>query len=152
MNLSYRNLFFFLEPKALILSFSIFNIFWMDWRDSQVNWHFLNYHGYYADTHRALILVNASFGLLFVRWWTRLIAAVLSGWVLYVLIFRALLGISNAHDVPMFSQFAFRNWWLSMYEAQPQYIIHIALAVVIFVYAASYLIWLVYRRFIPNGI
>jgi hypothetical protein len=145
-------LLFLLKPKAMILGFAIFNLYWMSWRESHIDWQFLNYHGYYENTHRAILLLLASLGLLLNRWWSLLIAGSLGGWIVYVLVFRALAGVSNAHDVPMFSQFALRNWWLSMDTWQPQYIIQIALALVVLCYSLVCLMRLTSQRLAANEI
>jgi hypothetical protein len=147
-----RFLSYLLDLKAVLFGFTLFNFVWMWMRESQIEWQFTDYHGYFENTHRVFLLLLASFGLLLNRWWGLLVAVVLSGRVIYVLVFRALLSISYAHDVPMFSRFALRNWWWIMYEAQPQYITQIALAAVIFTYSAALLIkWLCCRKSI-NGI
>jgi hypothetical protein len=147
-----RFLAFLLAPKAMLFGFAIFTFVWMWVRESRIEWQFIDYHGYFENTDRVFLLMIASLGLLLNRWWGWLVAMVLSGRVIYVLVFRALLSASYAHEVPMVSRLALKNWWWIMYEAQPQYIIQIALAVVIFTYSASLLIkWACYRKTI-NGI
>jgi hypothetical protein len=130
---------YLLDLKAVVFGFTIFNFVWMWVRESRIEWQWLDYP-YFENTQRVFLLLLASLGLLLNRWWSLLVTMVLSGRVIYVLVFQALLSVSYAHDVPMFSRFAFRNVWLSMYDAQPQYIIQIALAAVIFTYSAALLI------------
>ena len=97
-------------------------------------------------------MLVASLGLLLNGWWGLVVALTLSGRVIYVLVFGALLSVSYAHDVPMFSRFALRNWWWGMYEAQPQYIIQIALAAAIFICAAASAVSWASRRNMGDGI
>jgi hypothetical protein len=104
-------------------------------RDSRIAWEFINYHGYYADTYEALILLIAAVLLLLNRVWSVAIAAVLSGRTIYVHVFLALLGISNGHDISMVSVDAWTRWLL-VFRFQPQYILHLTLAVLIFILSA----------------
>lgn len=147
-----RFLSYLLDLRAVVFGFTLFNFVWMWVRESRIEWQFIDYHGYFENTHRVLLLLLASLGLLLDRWWSLLVAVFLSGSVIYVLVFRALLSVTYAHDVPMFSYSALRRWWWMMYEFQPQYIIQIALAVVIFTYSAALLIKWVSCRKSVNGI
>jgi hypothetical protein len=146
-----RFLSYLLDLKAVVFGFTLFNFVWMWVRESRIEWQWLDYP-YFENTQRVFLLLLASLGLLLNRWWSLLVTMVLSGGVIYVLVFRALLSVSYAHDVPMFSRFALSNWWWIMYEAQPQYIIQIALAVAIFTYSVALLIKWACRRQSINGI
>jgi hypothetical protein len=82
------------------------------------------------------LLVLASALLLVGRWWGYLPAFCLGGWLLYRLGYGGLLGVSNAHDQPLFSLYVLRAWVMQKCEAQPQELMEIFLALVIMVYAA----------------
>ena len=124
-----------LQPRSIVFGLAVADFVWMWARDSRIAWEFINYHGYYADTYEALILVIAAVLLLLNRIWSVAIAAVLSARTIYVHLFLALLGISNAHDVAMVSIDAWTRW-LVVFRFQPQYVLHLTLAVLIFVLSA----------------
>jgi hypothetical protein len=146
-----RSLSYLLDLKAVLFGFTLFNFVWMWVRESRIQWQWIDYD-YFENTHRVFLLLLASLGLLLNRWWGLFVAVVLSSRVIYVLVFRALLSVTYAHDVPMFSYSALRRWWWMMYESQPQYIIQIILAAVIFTYSAALLIKWVCCRKSTNGI
>jgi hypothetical protein len=129
--------------RVLVVGLSIVHLVWMCLRDTRRQWEFINYHGYFENTYRAIHLLVASLGLLLNKWWSLLVAIVVTAWVLYVLVVRALFSYNdNSYFV---SRTAFGNWWRIMYEAQPQYIAQIALAIFIFLYSAVLLVERVWR-------
>ncbi len=123
-----------IQPRAMVVGLAVLDFAWMIVRDARREWEFINYHGYYADTHEAFILLIASLALLFNRTWTCLIAAAFCTWTIYVHVFATLQGISNAHDIAMFGAEAWRRWLL-VFQYQPQYALHLTLALLIFVMA-----------------
>jgi hypothetical protein len=140
-----RSLSYLLDLKAVLFGFTLFNFVWMWVRESRIQWQWLDYD-YFENTHRVFLLLLASAGLLLKRWWSFLLTMLLGGWVLNDLVFRPLQAASLAHGVAPLSWFSLRNWWVLMYEFQPQYIIHIGIAAVIFIYAALLLWKWVYSR------
>lgn len=148
-----RKLFFLLEPKAMIFGFALFIFIWMCVRDSRVDWTgSSHYHGYFANVVLAFPLLIAALCLLVNRWWSLPVAILLSSRLINQLVFQILLSISYAHDVLMFSSYAFNYWWFVVSEAQPQYLIQIVLGTAILFYSLVLFIRLVYRRFACNGI
>src|SRR5882762_9910333 len=59
-----------------------------------------------------LVLVLASFMLFVFRWWSKLLALLACGWVLYWLGYVALRAVSLAHDLPLFSPASLRLWFI----------------------------------------
>jgi hypothetical protein len=125
----------FLQPRSIVFGIGVAHFMWMWIRDSGVSWDLIDYHGYYADTHEAFILLIAAVLLLHNRIWSCAIAAVLCARTVYVHVFLALVGISNAHEISMFSIDAWTRWLL-VFRFQPQYVLHLTLAVFIFVFSA----------------
>jgi hypothetical protein len=129
-----RLLTFIAQPVAVILLMALADLGWVWLRDSRVDWYFVDYHGYYADTQEAFFLVLASLALLFNRAWISVFAGLISLRTIYVHVFATLRGISVATDVPMFGADAWRRWWVT-FTHQPQYALHLIVAVLILVAA-----------------
>lgn len=125
---------FLAQPSVMILALALADLVWVSVLDSRVDWYFLEYLGYYADTKEALVLVVASVALLFNRTWTSAIAAVFASWTIYIHVFATLRGISNANDISMFGTDAWHHWWL-IFKWQPQYALHLTVAFLILVAA-----------------
>lgn len=83
-----------------------------------------------------LLLLLAAGALLFDKLWGDLLAIVVTGRVIYVLSYLGLVATSAAHEHSMFSWYVLRTWFVSTYAAQPQYLVELALAVVILGYGA----------------
>ena len=118
------------QPSAIILALALVDFVWVSVRSYRIDWYAIEYHGAYADTNEALVLVIASVALLFNRTWTTAIAAVFASWTVYIHLFATLRGTSNAGDIPRFGTEAWRRWWL-VFESQPQYALHLTVAVLI---------------------
>lgn len=90
-----------------------------------------------------IVLLVAASMLLIRRWWSHLLALVLSGWVLYWLCYVGLRQISLAHDVPLLGAASLRLWLVQKYEGQPQELLQMGLALVIacYVVVASFRKW-----------
>ena len=78
--------------------------------------------------------------LLISRWWSRLIALVASGWVIYFLGYVALRAASRARDVPLFSSEAVRVWFAAKSHWQIQEFLQLALALIILCYVVVVLL------------
>ena len=124
-----------LQPRTIVFAFAVADLVGMWVRDSRIAWEFINYHGYFADTYEALLLLIAAVFLLLNRVWSVAIGAVLCGRTIYVHVFLTLMGISNAQDVSMFSVSAWTQWLL-VFRFQPPYALHLTLAFLIFVLSA----------------
>ena len=138
-------LFAIAKPKVLIFGAALAQFFWMlalvvryelefpvpadHWNPVRVMW------------EPSLVLL-ASLMLLISGVWKYAIAIASSAWVIYQLLYLGLVGISAAQDVPLFSLDVPSRWLSSMYEAQPQYILQVALSAIITAYAA----FLILRR------
>src|ERR1051325_6471219 len=106
-----RVLNFLAQPKAVILVVAVANLVWVWVRESRIDWYFLDYHGYYANTQEAFFLVLASLALLFKRTSTSVLAGLISLWTIYFRVTVTHLAIASATDVPMFGAEAWRRWW-----------------------------------------
>ncbi len=98
--------------------------------------------------HEPLLVLFASLMLLIGGTWKYLLAIVSSAWVIYQLWYLGLIGVSAAHGLRLFSLEAPRRWLGMMYEAQPQYILQIALSAIIVMYAAFLLMRRSSRRLV----
>lgn len=87
-----------------------------------------------------LLVLFASLMLLIGGAWKYLLAIVSSARVIYQLWYLGLVGVSAAHDLPLFSLEVPRRWLGMMYEAQPQYILQIVLSTIIMMSAAFFLL------------
>ena len=96
--------------------------------------------------HEPFLVLPASSVLWMGGTWKYLLAIVSSAWVIYQLWYLGLVGVSAAHDLPMFSLEVPRRWLGMMYVAQPQYILQIALSAIILMYAAFLLLRRTSRR------
>jgi hypothetical protein len=87
-----------------------------------------------AELNIPIVLVLASVMLLISRWWSHLIAFVVSGWVIYFLGYVALRAASKARDVPLLSSEAVRVWFAAKSNWQIQEFLQLALALIILCY------------------
>ena len=92
------------------------------------------------------LLLVASVFLLLGRWWSNLLAILASGRVIYTHGYSSWVAVSAAHDVPMFRRQALEKLWHVVYEPRLQYFFEFALSAVVFIYAASPLWNIVYRK------
>jgi hypothetical protein len=134
-----------LQPGSVVFGLAVVDFTLMLVRDSRIGWEFIDYHGYYADTYEALVLLIAALFLLLNRFWTCPIAALLATRTIYIHVFLTLRGISNAHDTSIFSVRAWTHW-LFVLRLQPQYALHLTLAVLIFALSALSVVASVRRR------
>jgi hypothetical protein len=96
-----------------------------------------------------LLLVSA-ISLLINRWWSLLLALLLSGRVVYSLGYLSWTAVHYAHDVPMLSWQAMEKLWYVIYQPRPQYLFEVALATVLLIYAVALLVGMAFsRRAIP---
>src|SRR5437588_285025 len=116
------------QPRSIVFGLAVADFILMWVHDSRIGWEFIDYHGYYADTYEAFILLIAALFLLLNRFWTCAIASLLSTRTIYVHIFLTLRGISNAHDISMLS---FRAWthWVFVFRFQPQSAFQLTVAI-----------------------
>ncbi len=90
--------------------------------------------------HEPFLVLFASLMLLIGGVWKYLLAIVSSAWVIYQLCYLGLVGVSASHDLPLFSLEVPRRWLSMIYEAQPQYILQIALSTIVIMCAAFFLL------------
>lgn len=90
------------------------------------------------------LLVFASLMLLLGKWWSQLLALIVSSWVLYSLGFAALHSVALAHDLPLMSFSTARFWLIQKYVGQPQELLHLALTFIILCYVIASFVG--YRR------
>jgi hypothetical protein len=81
-----------------------------------------------------LVLFVVAFMVLIRRWWSRLLALTVSGWVLYRLGYVGLREVSFAHDLPLLSAACLRLWLTQKYLGQPQELLQMGLAFIISCY------------------
>lgn len=81
-----------------------------------------------------LLLVFASLLLLIGRWWARLVAFLISAWMLYRLGYAGLSAAAAAHDRSLFAAASLRLWFTEKYIGQPQEFLQLALAFMILFY------------------
>ena len=115
------------RARLLVVALAAADFIAMWIHDSRIEWESIDYHGYYADTLYAFVLLLASLCLLSDRIWILTGAALLSMHTFYVHLFRPLRGISNAHDVSILSADAWRRWSYN-FRFQPQYVLHLTVA------------------------
>lgn len=129
----------FLEPKAIIFGLAVLQFLTVLMYAIQYerDFSFVSEH-WNAGTVLAepLLLLLAAGALLFDRVWGHLIAIVASGRVIYVLGYLGLSATSAAHGHFLLSPYVLRTWFTSTYESQPQYLLELALAIVVLGYAA----------------
>jgi hypothetical protein len=92
------------------------------------------------------LLLAAAIGLLINRSWGSAVALLASGRVIYTLGYLPWTAVHYAHGVPMFSLEVFAKMWVAVYQPQPQYLLEIALATVIFIYSLMLLVRLAYFK------
>jgi hypothetical protein len=86
-----------------------------------------------------MMLLIAAVGFLINRWWSLLLATLVSGRVIYLLGYLSLTTVHNAFDVPIFSWQAIEKLWYAIYQPQPQYLFEVVLATAIFISCISLL-------------
>jgi hypothetical protein len=96
-----------------------------------------------------IILLVASVGLLVNRWWSLLIAVLASGRIVYALGYLSWRAVHFAHDVPMFSRAALEKLWYVIYKPRPEYLVDVAVGLVILVYAVILLLRSAYAKARP---
>lgn len=143
-------LFYLLEPKAIILGFTLFYYI-----VGRISWERLvaacQPLPCYPGDHTPTIgdpfkLFFAALFLVLNRWWGNLIALLVSGKLIYEYVYLLSVGCSSAHEQPILSQDVFRCWWqVTGYEA-PHHLLHLILALLIFSFAAVSLARYVFQR------
>jgi hypothetical protein len=93
-----------------------------------------------------LLLLGAAVGLLINRWWSVLLAMLMSIRVIYTLGYLPWTAVYFAQGIPMLSWQALEKLWGLFYEPQPQYLVAVALGVVVFAYAVLLSLRFVYFR------
>ena len=98
-----------------------------------------------AIMHEPLLLVLAS-ALLFTRkGWGYLLAMVVSGRVIYVLGYLGLVSIAGGSDYRLL-----KEWLVFTYEAQPQYLLELAVAATILIYVSILYSRRILEKFLPS--
>lgn len=149
-------LFYFLKPKAITLGFAVLNFMLSLMYVRQVElesqarmkqgiWPYPHHWNPLAVMCEPFLLLAASAFLLIGRWWSHLLAILASGRVIYTLGYSPWAAVSNVDDVPMFSWRALVRLWYVLYEPWPRYLFEVALASVVFTYAAFMLSRFFYR-------
>ena len=96
-----------------------------------------------------LLLLAAATGLVIGRWWSVLLALLVSLRLIqgYGYISRDVV----SHDVPLLSWRAVQKIWHAIFASDPQNIFEIILAITISIYAAWLLGRIIYRRLAPSS-
>lgn len=128
-----------IDPKAIIFGFAILHFL-------AALMYLIGYQERFpgVSTHwspvklmfEPVLLLLAAASLLTGKGWGYLIAIVASGRVIYALGYLGLIAISVAHDHPLVSWYVLRTWLAITYAAQPQYLLELAIAAAIVVYAS----------------
>lgn len=93
------------------------------------------------------LLLLASALLFTSNGWGYLLAMVVSGRVIYVLGYLGLVSIAGGHDYRLLNWHVLKTWLAITYEAQPQYLLELAIAATILAYVSI----LYSRRIITGG-
>lgn len=99
-----------------------------------------------AIMHEPFLLLLASALLFTSKGWGYLLAVVVSGRVIYVLGYLGLVSTAGGYDYRLLNWRVLTTWLTITYEAQPQYLLELALATIILVYAS-----VLYSRRIRTG-
>lgn len=97
--------------------------------------------------HESFLLLLASALLFTSRGWGYLLAMVVSGRVIYVLGYLGLVSIAGGYDYRLLNWQVLKTWLVVTYEAQPQYLLELAIAATILAYVSI----LYSRRIITGG-
>jgi cation transport ATPase len=81
--------------------------------------------------HVPYVLLFAATMLLIARWWSYILAILVSLWVTYSLGYGGLLSHSRVQDRSFFSFGTVRAWFFEKYNWQPQELVQVGLAVVV---------------------
>ena len=84
--------------------------------------------------HEPFLLLLASALLLTRKWWGYLLAIVVSVRVIYVLGYLGLVSIAGGYDYRLLNWRVLKSWLVITYEAQPQYLLELAIAATILTY------------------
>jgi hypothetical protein len=134
----------FLNPRGVIFAICLVNVLavllmtWVrirQWKLAGQATGFTVTHSRPVMTVEPLLLLGAAVGLLVNRWWSVLLAMLTSLRVIYLLAYLPWVAVYLASGVPMFSWQAVEKLWALVYQPRPQYLVALALAVVIFAYA-----------------
>ena len=97
--------------------------------------------------HVPYVLLFAATMLLISRWWSYILAILVSAWVTYLLGYGGLLSHSRAQDRPFFSFGTARAWFIEKYNWQPQELVQVGLSVVLLTFAVLGLVGALRRLF-----
>ena len=86
--------------------------------------------------HEPFLLLLASALLFTSKGWGYLLAVVFSGRVIYVLGYLDLVSIAGGYDYRLLNWQTLRMWLAITYQAQPQYLLEIAIAVTMLTYVS----------------
>jgi hypothetical protein len=84
---------------------------------------------------------GAAVGLVINRWWSVLLAMLMSIRVIYTMGYLPWTAVYFAQGIPMLSWQALEKLWRLAYEPQPQELVAVVLGLVVFAYA----VWLLFR-------
>lgn len=138
----------FLNPRAILFGICILNLLisLMFIRRVELQaqaaraagqWSYSEHWNPLAVMWEPLLLFIAVVALIVNRWWSLLLALLVSGRVFYLLGYLSWRAIHFAHDVPMFSWQAIEKLWSVVYQPNPQYLIELVLSGLIFLYALT---------------
>jgi small-conductance mechanosensitive channel len=144
------NLKSFLNPRAIIFAACILNLLVRAMYVRQVElqaqaaiatgqWPYSEHWNPAAVMLGPMMLLIAALGFLINRWWSLLLATVLSGRVIYLLGYLSLTTVHYAFDVPIFSWQAIEKLWYAIYQPQPQHLFEVMIAAAIFISCISLL-------------
>ncbi len=144
------NLKSFLSPRAIVFAACILNLLVRAMYVRQVEleaqarmaidqWPYSEHWNPAAVMLVPMMLLIAAIGLLINRWWSLLLATLVSGRVIYLLGYLSLTAVRYAFDVPMVSWQAIEKLWYAVYQPQPQYLFEVVLAMAIFISCISLL-------------
>ena len=149
----HRWLGYLVDPKAIILGICLVNfvamlihVYRVD-REIEASGYLVG-HGYPSAVMTGpFLLIISGICLRVNRWWSLIVAVLLSGRVVYSRGYLSWTAVHYAHDVPMLSWQAVDLLWKLIYQPRPQYLFQVLLAMVVFIYAIVLLTRVgIYRR------
>jgi hypothetical protein len=149
---AHRWLRYLVDPKSIIFGVCLVNFIAMLVHVYQVDRRikasgYLVGHWYpVAVMVEPFLLIISAIGLVVNRWWSLLVALLLSGRVVYSSGYLSLRAVHNAHDVPILSGQAMELLWNVIYQPRPQYLVQPVLAIMVFFYAIGLLTRLALSR------
>jgi hypothetical protein len=103
-------------------------------------------HTYPVWMVEPFLLLGAAVGLLINRWWSVLLATLVTMRVIYLLVYLPLAAVDLALGIPILSLQAVQKLWVMVYEPHPRYLVATVLAIGMFAYGVFLSLRFVYSR------